>query len=171
MSDKPMKHYKEDFEYACDELKRKDEELSILRKRVGEKNLEIAKLNKRVEQVALALAEWKCANILKRGVGLAMARYNTARAALRHAINGTTPQKRLCADFETTVAGIPCGVVITIYSGVRQWRQHTFSGAGPGDCDPPEYEDVEWRLVDSKDRKSTRLNSSHLTQSRMPSSA
>jgi hypothetical protein len=101
-------------------------------------------------QVALALAEWKCANILKRGVGLAMARYNTARAALRHAINGTTPQKRECADFETTVAGIPCGVVITIYSGVRQWRQHTFSGAGPGDCDPPEYEDVEWWLVDSK---------------------
>ena len=101
-------------------------------------------------QVALALAEWKCANILKRGVGPAMGRYNTARAALRHAINGTTPQKRLCADFETTVAGIPCGVVITSYSGARPWRQHTFSGAGPGDCDPPEYEDVEWRLVDSK---------------------
>ena len=101
-------------------------------------------------QVALALAEWKCANILKRGVGPAMGRYNTARAALRHAINGTTPQKRLCADFETTVAGIPCGVVITSYSGARPWRQHTFSGAGPGDCDPPEYEDIEWRLVDSK---------------------
>jgi hypothetical protein len=41
----------------------------------------------------------------------AMARYNTASAALRHATNGTTPQKRLCADFETTVAGIPCGVL------------------------------------------------------------
>ena len=94
-------------------------------------------------QVALALAEWKCANILKRGVGPAMGRYNTACAALRHAINGTTPQNRLCADFETTVAGMPCGVVITSYSGARPWRQHTFSGAGPGD-------DVEWRLVDSK---------------------
>ena len=101
-------------------------------------------------QVALALAEWKCANILKRGIGPAMGRYNTARAALRHAVNGTKPQKRLCADFETTVAGIPCGVVITSYSGARPWRQHTFSGAGPGDCDPPEYEEVEWRLVDSK---------------------
>jgi len=101
-------------------------------------------------QVALALAEWKCANILKRGVGPAMARYNTARAALRHAINGTTPQKRLCADFETTVAGIPCGVVITSYVGARPFRQHTFAGAGPGDCDAPEDEDVEWRLVDSK---------------------
>jgi hypothetical protein len=101
-------------------------------------------------QVALALAEWKCANILKRGIGPAMGRYNTARAALRHAVNGTKPQKRLCADFETTVAGIPCGVVITSYSGARPWRQHTFSGAGPGDCDPPEYEEVEWLLVDSK---------------------
>ena len=101
-------------------------------------------------QVDQALAEWKCANIQKRGVGPAMARYNTARAALRHALNGTTPQKRLCADFETTVEGIPCGVVITSYSGARPWRQHTFSGAGPGDCDPPEYEDVEWWLVDSK---------------------
>ena len=74
-------------------------------------------------QVALALAEWKCANILKRGIGPAMGRYNTARAALRHAVNGTKPQKRLCADFETTVAGIPCGVVITSYSGARPWRQ------------------------------------------------
>ena len=99
-------------------------------------------------QVALALAEWKCANILKRGVGPAMARYNTARAALRHATQGTKPQKRLCADFETTVAGLPCGVVITSYVGARPFRQHTFAGAGPGDCDPPEYEDVEWRLVD-----------------------
>ena len=99
-------------------------------------------------QVALALAEWKCANILKRGVGPAMGRYNTARAALRHAINGTTPQKRLCADFETTVAGIPCGVVITDYVAAKPWKQHTFAGAGPGDCDPPEDEDVEWRLVD-----------------------
>jgi len=101
-------------------------------------------------QVALALAEWKCANILKRGIGPAMGRYNTARAALRHAINGTTPQKRLCADFDTTVAGIPCGVVITSYVGARPFRQHTFEGAGPGDCDAPEYEEVEWRLVDSK---------------------
>ena len=25
-----------------------------------------------------------------------------------------------------------------------------FRRGGAGDCDPPEYEDVEWRLVDSK---------------------
>ena len=99
-------------------------------------------------QVALALAEWKCANILKRGIGPAMARYNTARAALRHATQGTKPQTRECADFVTIVAGIPCGVVVTGYSGARPWRQHTFVGAGPGDCDAPEDEEVEWRLVD-----------------------
>jgi hypothetical protein len=79
-----------------------------------------------------------------------MGRYNTARAALRHATQGTKPQTRECADFETTVAGIPCGVVVTDYVAARPWKQHTFAGAGPGDCDPPEYEDVEWRLVDSK---------------------
>ena len=98
--------------------------------------------------VALAKAELKCANILKRGKSAAMSKLNTARAALRHATQGTKPQTRECADFETTVAGIPCGVVITSYSGARPFRQHTFAGAGPGDCDPPEYEDVEWRLVD-----------------------
>ena len=50
MRNNTIEHYKEDFEHACDELKRKDKELSILRKRVGAKNLEIAKLNKRLEQ-------------------------------------------------------------------------------------------------------------------------
>ena len=100
--------------------------------------------------VALAKAELKCANILKRGKSAAMSKLNTARAALRHATQGTKPQTRECADFETTVAGIPCGVVITSYVGARPFRQHTFAGAGPGDCDAPEDEDVEWRLVDSK---------------------
>ena len=98
--------------------------------------------------VALAKAELKCANILNSGKSGAMSKLNTARAALRHAVNGTKPQKRLCADFVTTVAGIPCGVVVTDYVAARPWKQHTFAGAGPGDCDPPEYEDVEWRLVD-----------------------
>jgi len=100
--------------------------------------------------VALAKAELKCANILKRGKSAAMSKLNTARAALRHATQGTKPQTRECADFVTIVAGIPCGVVVTDYVAARPWKQHTFAGAGPGDCDPPEYEDVEWRLVDSK---------------------
>ena len=44
MIEKPLSHYKEDFEHACTELKRQDSELWLLRKRVGEKNLEIAGL-------------------------------------------------------------------------------------------------------------------------------
>ena len=97
--------------------------------------------------VALAKAELKCANILKRGKSAAMSKLNTARAALRHATQGTKPQTRECADFETTVAGIPCGVVVTDYVAARPWKQHTFAG----------------------DRKSTRLNSSHGFVSRMAS--
>jgi len=54
------------------------------------------------------------------------------------------------ADLTTTVSGIPCSVVITSYSGAKPWKQHTFSGAGPGDCDPPEEEAIEWHLVDRK---------------------
>jgi len=54
------------------------------------------------------------------------------------------------ADFTTTVSGIPCGVVIDSYTPGRPWRQHTFSGAGPGDCDPPEEAEVTWHLVDRK---------------------
>ena len=33
------------------------------------------------------------------------------------------------------------------------------------------YPDIEYVLVDGADRKSTRLNSSHVSESRMPSSA
>jgi len=54
------------------------------------------------------------------------------------------------ADFETTVCGIPCGVVVDRYQSGRPWRQHCFPGAGPGDCDPPEPPEAEWHLVDRK---------------------
>ena len=58
--------------------------------------------------------------------------------------------KREDAHFETTVCGIPCGVRVTSFTGARPWRQHTFRGAGPGDCDPPEPEDFEYILLDRK---------------------
>ena len=54
------------------------------------------------------------------------------------------------ANFTTTVSGIPCGVVIDSHTPARPFKQHTFSGAGPGDCDPPEEAEVEWYLVDRK---------------------
>ena len=53
MIDKRTTHYKEDFEHACTELKRQDNDLWLLRKRVGAKNLEIAELKARVDGLLL----------------------------------------------------------------------------------------------------------------------
>lgn|GEM_PF-5770952 len=53
MIDKRTTHYKEDFEHACTELKRQDNDLRHLRKRVGAKNLEIAELKARVDGLLL----------------------------------------------------------------------------------------------------------------------
>ena len=53
-------------------------------------------------------------------------------------------------DMTTTVDGIPCGVVIDEWTAGRDWIQHTFPGAGPGDCEPPEPEEILFHLVDRK---------------------
>ncbi len=50
--------------------------------------------------------------------------------------------------FETTVSGIPCQCEVTHYQGPKDWKQHTFAGAGPGDCDPPEDEEFEFQILD-----------------------
>ena len=52
--------------------------------------------------------------------------------------------------FESTVAGIPCRIEVTHYVGPTDWRQHTFAGAGPGDCDPPQDEEFEYQVLDRK---------------------
>ena len=53
------------------------------------------------------------------------------------------------ADFTTTVmGGLPIGVVIDSFTGAKPWRQHTFNGAGPGDCDPPEDQEIEYHILD-----------------------
>jgi len=57
MTDKPISHYKEDFEHACEELKRQDKELSILRKGLGAKNLEIDDLKERLKEISLRLEQ------------------------------------------------------------------------------------------------------------------
>ena len=58
--------------------------------------------------------------------------------------------KREIADMETTVKGIPCGVVIENYSPAKPWRQYVFPGAGPGDCSIPEPMELEFYLLDRK---------------------
>jgi len=77
---------------------------------------------------------------------------NKARAQLRREIAkaaGKTIKVREDADFTTTVmGGLPIGVVIDNYSGAKPWRQHTFKGAGPGDCDPPEDQEIQYRILD-----------------------
>jgi hypothetical protein len=40
-------------------------------------------------------------------------------------------------DHNQSSGHMPCGVVVTDYVAARPWKQHTFAGAGPGDCDPP----------------------------------
>jgi len=77
---------------------------------------------------------------------------NKARAQLRREIAkaaGKTIKMREDADFTTTVmGGLPIGVVIDNYTGAKPWRQHTFNGAGPGDCDPPEDQEIEYHILD-----------------------
>ena len=54
MIDKRTTHYKEDLDHACTELKRQDNDLRHLRKRVGEKNLEIAELRAQAAELEAA---------------------------------------------------------------------------------------------------------------------
>jgi hypothetical protein len=58
--------------------------------------------------------------------------------------------KRETADIETEVRGIPCGVVVDGYSAPRPAYIGNFPGAGFGDAEPPEPEEIEWHLVDRK---------------------
>lgn len=80
------------------------------------------------------------------GFGKMGAAYARWRALERHHIKGTTPPKRHIADFENTVAGIPCGVVVTHWGVDRP----AVLRADPADSQPPEYESPEWFLVDRR---------------------
>ena len=77
---------------------------------------------------------------------------NKKRGELRREIAkaaGKPVKVREDADFTTTVmGGLPVGVVIDHYSAAKPWRQHTFNGAGPGDCDPPEDQEIEYHILD-----------------------
>lgn len=49
--------------------------------------------------------------------------------------------------FPTRIAGIPCQCEVLSYYRARPMHQY---GMGPGDCDPPEPEEFEFRLLDRK---------------------
>lgn len=49
--------------------------------------------------------------------------------------------------FDTKVAGIPCQCKVESYSPYRPMR---VTGSGMGDCDPPEYEEFEFSILDRK---------------------
>lgn len=53
----------------------------------------------------------------KRHVSKVMAILNKKRAALKHAQQGTKPPQRWDIAFESTVAGIPCGVYVCPIDG------------------------------------------------------
>lgn len=58
--------------------------------------------------------------------------------------------KRETPDVETEVRGIPCGIVVDSYTPGRPGYIGKFPGAGFGDAEPPEPEEIEWHLVDRK---------------------
>ena len=53
-------------------------------------------------------------------------------------------------EIETNVDGIPCICNVLAYVPARPWKQHTFAGAGTGDCDPPEDEEFDYEILDRK---------------------
>lgn len=95
---------------------------------------------------ALARADLRVANILKRGKSEAMSKYNAARAAWKRAQSGQPPLEHYVADFDTTVAGIPCGVVVDSF---RPGREAKLFGP-PENCSPEEPAEADFILVDRK---------------------
>ena len=49
--------------------------------------------------------------------------------------------------FDTRVSGIPCLCQVNFHSPYKPMR---VTGSGMGDCDPPEYEEFEFTLLDRK---------------------
>lgn len=57
-------------------------------------------------------------------------------------------------QFETKVSGIPCVCNVIDYSPYRAMR---VTGSGMGDCDPPEYEEFDFEILDRKGYKASWL--------------
>ncbi|AGH31844.1 hypothetical protein SLPG_00050 [Salicola phage CGphi29] len=94
----------------------------------------------------IARQAWVGANRSGSGKSQAAAELNRARARLRRYLYDGADT--YVPHHETTIHGIPCGIVVESYTPGKPWRQHTFPGAGPGDCEPPEPSEAEWFVVD-----------------------
>lgn len=95
---------------------------------------------------ALAKAELRCANVLKRGKSEAMAKLNRARAAYNRAVSGRKPLEHYpYTDYETTIAGIPCGIVVT---SLTEGRCNTWGH--PDNQEPDDPAEIEFVVVDHK---------------------
>ena len=57
-------------------------------------------------------------------------------------------------EFETRVSGIPCICRVVDWTPYREMRVY---GPGMGDCDPPEPEEFEYEILDSRGRKASWL--------------
>lgn len=94
-------------------------------------------------QMTLAKSELRVANVLKRGKSTAMAKLNKARAAYNRSLTGKPAAPCYEPDLTTTIAGIPCGIVITYYSAPRcnNWGH-------PDNRLPDDPAEVEFFVVD-----------------------
>ena len=138
-----------------------------------------------------AVAEWappaSCTDVL-RFVGLA----NYYRKFLRHFSTIATPLTTLCGprarftwadteqkSFDALKAALTSAPVLRVWDPARPTRRLTDASElaisvileQPDDAGQFHPVAFESRKLTSPDRKSTRLNSSHITRSRMPSSA
>ena len=96
-------------------------------------------------QYALAASELRVANVLKKCASSAMANYNRARAAYRRSLNGKPKQVAHEADFSSTVAGIPCGIVVTSYTA-----GHLGKWGHPENQEPDYPPEAEFMVLDRK---------------------
>lgn len=87
--------------------------------------------------------EWSAANRGQGSYKKANALMNEARIRLRQVLYNKFPARQYEPDLKTTIAGIPCGIVITYYSAPRcnNWGH-------PDDRLPDDPAEVEFFVVD-----------------------
>ena len=120
---------------------------AMQRRNMGEEKFQ-ARLRALDWEIALAKANIRLHSKVHGNAGRWLGELSHLRRRRREML-GEAPERH-DAHFETTVQGIPCGVVVNFVTPAKPWRQHTFPGAGPGDCDPPEPPDSEWFLVNER---------------------